>query len=422
MSETSFDKLKEVLLFVWNSAAPFYRKKYTTAGFDPAMVMSLKDLSRIPLLTRQELGMCNLWDRSYLPLEETLVCGYTSGTTSNELFPLVRNTYIAEAPDIESKKLLLLSMQHWRVLVQAEWFRRKGIFIVCGDIKNLPLTAELSRATGIDAIYATPTVALLIAPALKKTIDIRSIKTLLLYGESLSKSRRETLQKEFPDAVIKTHYAFSEVGPMGFSCPAESDESLFHHDPHFIYEIINPDSGEVLPEGSEGELVITTLEKMPTPLIRYKTGDAGMILPMLCSCPRQQKTFRISGRVGFDTIKVGGLELKAASFEVGVASVSELVNPDLFEVHVYEETTPELKNEVKPVLVFKLVTTHPLVEFEKGYVQDTIVRGTMVGPSISVKKAEELGYLLPSRFEFRDVAPQDVIITPKKRRILIRHA
>jgi len=411
------ERLKDVLSFVTHHSAPFYREKYRRANFDAEGVRSIEDVSHIPLVTRGELVSCTLWDRAYLLPEDILTCGYTSGTTSSELFPVLRNFYIAEPPDIMSKKVLLLAAQPWRLVGQAEWFRRKKSLIVCGDLRNLPITAKLSSVVGIDCIYCTPTIALLVAPHLRRTMDIGAILTLVLSGESLSDTLLSAIRREFPAATVRTHYVFSEVGPLGFSCPRESGGTVFHEDKNFLYEIVDPDSGTPLSRGLEGELVITTLEKTPTPLIRYRTGDIGRLLPDRCACPKQRPVFHIVGRDRYDTVKVGGLELKASAFEKGMDNVAELVKFEELEVHIYEELDG---SAVKPRLEFKIMTTRPLAAFEKEHVTHSLAHRTLVGEKTSLVDAERLGYLLPSRFGFVERAV-DPPVDFKKKHLFVRH-
>jgi len=288
------------------------------------------------------------------------------------------------------------------------------------DQEDLLVTAKLASIAGIDGIYCTPTIALLVAPYLKKSMDLGAIKTLLLSGERVSETKRQELQKIFKNAIIQTHYALSEVGPVGSECTSEHKDTIFHKDQNFLHEVINPDTGEAVPNGEEGELVITTLKEMPTPLIRYRTGDTGILSDSLCKCDLKRETFRVIGRSGYDMVKVGGLELKAESFERGVSSVSNLVNTNEFEVHVYEEKdVKSTDSKIKPVLVFKITAKVSLAEFEKELVKDTIVQSTIIGSkffshSSSLPSPDRYSPFFPAR-RFRRKIPVSRVSVPPPR-------
>jgi len=419
MNGESFEKFKQILSFVVANKAVFYKEKFAQAGFDPAIFVSLSDVSSIPLLTREELTTSNLYHRLYLPIEDTIACGYTSGTTARQLLPLWRNYFSAELPQMKARKILILAVQPWRSITQHEWFKRNGMFVLCGDINNLPLTAELSSIVEIDGMYCTPTVALLFASILKRKYLLENITSILAYGEPLSTIRLKTLQNAYPLAEIQTHYACSEVGPAGNSCPSSSDHATFHKDKNFFYEIIDPETGKILPKDTEGELVITTLTKVPTPMIRYRTGDIGITMSKKCSCEKSQELFRIVGRVGFDVVKVGGFEFKAAAFEDGLLSVSDKINQETFEVHIFEEQNPHNKTLVYPKLVFRLEPKVTLAEKDKKFIIQKIMDSTIIGSNLSITDAEKKGYISKSSFEFNHTFSSGKHNT--KRKVLINH-
>jgi len=412
----SFERFKAILSFVWESDSLFYKRKYQLQNFQPSSIQTTADIATVPFLTRTDLTGGDLFDRLYLPLSEVVICGYTSGTTSQKLLPVWRNYFSSSLPKLPAKKNMVITAQPWRSVTQSEWFRRYGIFTICGDVYNLPLTAELARVIGIDCMYATPTVALLLAPILGRVYSLDRITTLFIHGEWLSDVRRQAIKEAYKSATIYTHYACSEVGPAGNSCPKSDDHYAYHQDPNFLYEVIDPVVGEPLPEGEEGELVISTLSKVPTPMIRYRTGDRGLIPGQTCSCSEAKPLFRVLGRVGFDVLKVGGFELKAGAFDKGVAKVAHHVRQETYEVHIFEGPSGE---DVRPKLCFKLHPLRALTDEEKKTIVTTLRESIIVGSSLSIKEAEEKGHLLETLFEFGEL-PQE-IPGLKKRRILISH-
>lgn len=408
MSDT--ERLQALLSVVQNHPSPFYREKYAKAGFEISSIKTAGDISRIPFVTRKELALCPLWDRAYLPHEELLMCGYTSGTTSGDLFPVFRNFYIGEAPDIKSKNLLMISLQPWRAITQAEWFRRKNIFLVSGDLQNPPVIAAVSARVGIDAMYCTPTIAQLLALHLQKVYDLSRITTLVLHGERISDSLRKILLSLYPRAMIRTHYASSEAGSISLSCPGSPNEELFHCDPNFLYETVDEEGNTA----EAGELILTTLEMTGTPLIRYRTGDAAEFLSEPCTCEKRRRIFKLTGRIGYDAVKVGGLELKVSSFEKGIIGLENRIDAGGVEVHVFED-----KEKARPFLEFRIPTHSSLDKTGQEEIAQYLKTTIKLAPNISLADLEARGLLEPSRFIFLLAAERKLL--PQKRAMLVSH-
>jgi len=417
MNENSFEKFRRIFSFVVNAGAPFYRNKYRQAGFSSISLDRVEDVRHIPLLHRSELAHCPVGQRHYMPWQETLFAGYTSGTTSGDLFPLLRNYNIGEPPDIEMYKVLLLPVQPWRVIAYAETFRKKKAFVVCGDMHNMEVTASMAQIFAVDTIYATPASILLLVPYLQKYRALASVRSLILHGEPLSNARRESIQRTFPHAAIHIQYGLSEIGNVSSSCPGDQSGALFHLDEHFWYETVDAETGEAVPLGKQGELILTTLEYVPTPLIRYRTGDLAVLVSE-CSCNKKTRAFVLLGRIGFDVIKIGGFEFRAAAFEKGIEGIPDLAEPNIFEVHLYEERA-ESDGSVKPRIRFRIGTVRSLTEEKKRSIQGDVLQRTIVGRMLSLEEAVQRGLLLPPQFEFATIAPDTSI--SRKRGILINH-
>ena len=138
-------------------------------------------------------------------------------------------------------------------------------------------------------------------------------------GELMRQRITEALQIELFDI-----YGLTEVYGPGIGIDCEKHEGIHYWNDYFYFEIIDPKSGEVLPEGEFGELVITTLNKAAAPLIRYRTHDLTRIIPHKCSCGRDYPLIdRIMGRTD-DMIKVKGVNIYPGQIENVLCSVNGL--------------------------------------------------------------------------------------------------
>ena len=149
---------------------------------------------------------------------------------------------------------------------------------------------------GVTAIHCTPSYAMHLAEVAEETgTDISSLKTGMFGAEPWSEAMRKELENKLGVTAYDS-YGLSELyGPgVAFEC-RERDGLHIWHD-YYLVEIINPRTGEVLPDGERGELVVTPLVKEAMPLIRYRTGDVTVKMEDGCVCGRMQKIGRITGR------------------------------------------------------------------------------------------------------------------------------
>ena len=147
----------------------------------------------------------------------------------------------------------------------------------------------------------------------------------LFGGEPWTEGLREQIERALPGLRAVNFYGLSEMcGPGVASECLEARDGLHVHEDHFLVEVIDPDSGEPLGEGDEGELVFTTLVKEAMPMLRYRTGDIGSLTSQPCVCGRT--TARIRGLRGRrdDMLTVRGVNLYPSNVEHLLLSVPEV--------------------------------------------------------------------------------------------------
>jgi phenylacetate-CoA ligase len=188
--------------------------------------------------------------------------------------------------------------------------------------------ALLLHDLGAQVLVATPSYALVIAQAVRESdIDPASLKLELglFGGEAWTDDLREKIERELPGLRAVNFYGLSEMcGPGVASECIEARDGLHVHEDHFLVEVVDPESGEPLAEGEEGELVFTTLVKEAMPLLRYRTADIGSLTFEPCVCGRTIARIRgLRGRRD-DMITVRGVNLYPSNVEHLLLSVPEV--------------------------------------------------------------------------------------------------
>jgi phenylacetate-CoA ligase len=188
--------------------------------------------------------------------------------------------------------------------------------------------AMLLRDLGPQVLVATPSYALVIANAVRDAgIDPGELRLELglFGGEPWTDGLRSQIESALPGLRAVNFYGLSEMCGPGVAAECiEARDGLHVHEDHFLVEIVDPDTGAVLEEGAEGELVFTTLVKEAMPLLRYRTGDIGSLSLTPCSCGRT--TARIRGLRGRrdDMITVRGVNVYPSSVEHVLLSLPEV--------------------------------------------------------------------------------------------------
>ena len=188
--------------------------------------------------------------------------------------------------------------------------------------------AMLLHDLGPQVLIATPSYALVIANAVRDAgidpVGLR-LELGLFGGESWTEGLRTQIESALPGLRAVNFYGLSEMCGPGVAAECiEARDGLHVHEDHFLVEIVDPDTGAVLDEGAEGELVFTTLVKEAMPFLRYRTGDIGSLTFEPCRCGRT--TARIRGLRGRrdDMITVRGVNVYPSSVEHVLLSFSDV--------------------------------------------------------------------------------------------------
>ncbi len=341
LEKIQLERLKETVSRVYERV-PAYRKKMDEAKVKPEDIKSLKDLSKLPFVTKQDMRDNYPFGLFAVPKDKLVrihassgttgkptVVGYTQGDIESWTECVSRIACMGGATEKDVAQICFGYGMFTGALGLHYGLENIGAAIVPSSTGNSQKQIMYMQDFETSLLVATPSYALRLAEVAREMgvepeRDLK-VKIALVGSELLTDAMREEMHKFWgKDILITTNYGMSEL--MG---PGVSGECLEHcgmhiNEDYFIPEIINPQTGEVLPEGEQGELVITCIKKEGIPLIRYRTKDITRLFYEKCKCGR---TFcrmeNLSGRSD-DMLKIRGVNVFPSQIEEVILSVNEL--------------------------------------------------------------------------------------------------
>ncbi len=278
-----------------------YRKKMDDMGVKPEDIKSVDDLSKLPFSVKQDLRDNYPYGLFAVPMDQVVRLHASSGTTGKQIVVGYTKNDIETWSECAARAITAAGGSKNDFMHISYGYglftgglgmhygaEKTGVTVIPASTGNTQRQITILRDFGSTMICCTPSYALFLAETMKEmgiTKDDIHLKAGLFGAEPWT----EEMRKEIEDKLgIKDYeiYGLSEViGPgVAFEC---SDQSGMHiNEDNFIPEIINPDTGEVLPYGEEGELVFTCITKEAFPLLRYRTRDIAVLEKGKCSCGR----------------------------------------------------------------------------------------------------------------------------------------
>ncbi|MFB3882264.1 MAG: phenylacetate--CoA ligase family protein [Armatimonadota bacterium] len=336
LEQLQLERLQAVVNRTWESV-PFYRRRFEQMGLMPEHIRSLADLRLLPFTVKEDLRTGYPYDLFALPLREVVrihassgatgsptVVGYTKNDLRNwsELVARVLSAGGATKDDV-----IQISFSYG-LLTDAFGFHQGAEEIGASVIPVSAGAPEqqigIMRDFRTTALAGTPTDALRIAEGLEEFGVARSslhLRWAMLCSAPWPESVRGRIESLLGVSATD-NYAISEVMGPGVSGECEENKNGLHiNEDHFLCEIIDPDTGEALPTGATGELVITTLTKEAIPILRYRTRDLTSVDLAPCSCGRTlARMGRVFSRTD-DMLIIGGVKLFPAQIEQALSEV-----------------------------------------------------------------------------------------------------
>ncbi len=388
------ERLVKQVKHVWDNV-PYYRAKMEAQGVTPDDIKGVADLHKLPFVTKADLRDAYPYGLMGKPKSECVRIHSTSGTTGKRVMAFYTQHDVDLWEDCCARALTAAGATKEDVCQVAYGY---GLFtggagLHGGSHKVGCLTIPISsgnteRQIGFmqdlssTILCCTPSYAAYLGETMKEMglgPDDIPLKAGIFGAEAWSQAMREDIQNTLG---IKAYdiYGLTELsGPgVAFECSAQSGMHI--NEDHFIAEIIDPDTGEVLPEGSKGELVFTSLTKEAFPLLRYRTRDICQLNYEPCSCGRTHvKMCKPMGRSD-DMLIIRGVNVFPSQIETVLLNNGYAANYQIIVDRVNHSDTLEIRVEMTPELF-----TDNLGEIDKR--QKQLVEGmrSMLGLSAKVK-------------------------------------
>ena len=295
------------------ATVPFYRDTFNKLGIKPADIKSLADLQLLPFTLKQDMRDSYPYGLFAVPLEQIVRIHASSGTTGKPTVVGYTRRDIDNWTELMARSFVAAGTHKGDIIHNAYGYglftgglgahygaERVGASVIPMSGGNTKKQLMIMQDFGSTVLTCTPSYSLYLAEvAAEEGIDIRKLKLKvgILGAEPWSEKMRQEIEAKLNIKAIDI-YGLSEIlGPgVGIEC-IEAQNGLHIWEDHFIPEIIDPDTGEVLPDGEKGELVITTITKEGIPLIRYRTRDITRLIKEPCICGRTHARIeRLSGR------------------------------------------------------------------------------------------------------------------------------
>lgn len=299
LRELQDERLVKQVKHVWDNV-PYYRKKMEEKGVTPDDIKGVDDLHKLPFLSKADLRDAYPYGLLAAPLKDCVRIQSTSGTTGRRVVAFYTKNDIDLWEDCCARAIVAAGGTNEDVVQIAYGY---GLFTGGAGLHGgshkvgsltLPMSSgntdrQLQFMTDLQStiLCCTPSYAAYLAESIHERglRDKIKLKAGIFGAEAWSEKMRQEIQNQLGINAYDI-YGLTEIsGPgVAFEC---SDQTGMHiNEDHFIAEIIDPDTGEVLPDGTQGELVFTSITKEAFPLLRYRTRDICVLTREKCSCGR----------------------------------------------------------------------------------------------------------------------------------------
>ncbi len=343
---------------------PLFRARMEERKLGPDAIRALPDLGQLPFTVKTDLRDTYPFGLFASPMSEVVRLHASSGTTGKPIVVAYTDADVQVWSSVMVRSFAACGLHKGDVIQNAYGYglftgglgahygaEELGATVIPISGGNTERQLMVLADFGVTAICCTPSYFIhLIEKAKEAKIGFGKLKVGVFGAEPWSDSMREHIQSE---TGIRAHdiYGLSEIiGPgVGIECIHRNGLHLFED--HFYPEIVDPETGAVLPDGKEGELVLTTLSKEAMPMIRYRTRDITALDPEQCPCGRTLRRIRRIGRRSDDMFIIRGVNVFPSQVETALLKVEGTLphyqivltrEKGLDEMEVQVEVTPEV--------------------------------------------------------------------------------
>ena len=376
------ERLVQQVRNVWDNV-PYYRAKMEAKGLTPDDIKGVEDLHKLPFVTKDDLRQAYPYGLVARPLKDCVRIQSTSGTTGKRVVAFYTQHDIDLWEDCCARAITAAGGTNEDVCQVSYGYglftggpglnggsHKVGCLTIPTSSGNTERQIMFIRDLNATILCCTPSYAAYLGESMKEmglSPDEIPLKAGIFGAEAWSEEMRQDIQNTLG---IKAYdiYGLTELsGPgVAFECSAQSGMHI--NEDHFIAEIIDPDTGEVLPDGAQGELVFTSITKEAFPLLRYRTRDICVLSREKCSCGRTHvKMSKPRGRSD-DMLIIKGVNVFPSQIETVLLGQSFAPNYQLIVDRVNNTDTLEVQVEMTPEM-FSDQLSH-VAELEKKLVDD----------------------------------------------------
>jgi phenylacetate-CoA ligase len=331
---TQSERLTALLARLGSLDSPYWRSKL--AGVAADAIRGVDDIGALPFTVKAELRETYPYGMLAVPLADCVRVHASSGTKGKPTVVAYTASDIGVFAEVNARSIACAGGRPDDVVHVAYGYglftgglglhygvERLGATAVPASGGNPGFQVSLMADLGANGLCATPSFAMLLAERALEDGLMEPLRSTLRYGvfgaEPWSDAFRSKLEEAWGGIDACDIYGLSEVIGPGVAMECREGKGAMHvFDDHFLPEIVDPDTGEPVPPGEEGELVLTTLTKEAMPVLRYRTGDVTRFVDGPCPCGRtHSRIARLSGRTD-DMLVIRGVNVFPSAIEAVV--------------------------------------------------------------------------------------------------------
>lgn len=359
------ERLRQIVKRAWDRVL-LYRHRLDERGLTPDSIQTLADIAKLPFTVKTDLRDHYPFGLFASHMNEVVRLHASSGTTGKPIVVAYTKEDVDVWTSVMVRSFAACGVHRGDIIQNAYGYglftgglgahyggEGLGATVIPISGGNTDRQIMVMKDFGVTVICSTPSYFLhMVDRAAELGVDLRElpVRAGIFGAEPWTESMRKRIENLTGIRAFDIYGLSEIIGPgVGVECPAQQGLHLFED--HFYPEIVDPETGEPLPEGEEGELVLTTLTKQAMPMIRYRTRDITAILPGRCPCGRTLRRIRRIGRRSDDMLIIRGVNVFPSQVEAALLEVEGTLphyqiiltrQHGLDQMEVQVEVTPEV--------------------------------------------------------------------------------
>lgn len=360
LEKLQLERLQETVSLVYANV-PFYLDKFREIDLKPEDIKSTADIRKLPFTTREDLRQNYPYGLLAVPKDGVVRLHTSSGTTGKPKAIFFSKKDVNQSAELIARCLVMTGVRSDDVLQNMMTYglftgalvmhygaEKVGILVIPAGPGNTERQIALMQDFGSTCLHLTPSYALYLADVMsvKGIVPQRdlSLRRAYLGAEPYSEETRKKLENMLGIDIYNS-YGLSEMNGPGVAFECIKKNGMHIWEDNFIVEILDPETGEHVPEGQAGELVLTTLCREGMPFLRYRTKDIAKIIPGRCECGRTHRRIsRIIGRVD-DMFIVRGVNIFPQQIERVLMGVKGVAQNYQIHLEAYDKMTVKVEIE-----------------------------------------------------------------------------